>query len=79
VVEAAAVPRERSGIEGRDSGGGEGERRWRDPCPRGAKRLDDDVEDLAVVVVVLDVLLMVRRGVALARRLLRSWTSVRAP
>jgi hypothetical protein len=35
---------ERSGIEGRDSGGGWGERRWRDPCPRGAKRMDDDVE-----------------------------------
>jgi hypothetical protein len=50
-------------------------RRWRDPCPRGAKRINDDVEDLVLVVVVLDVPLKERRGVALARRLLTSWPS----
>ena len=41
--------------------------------------MDDDVEDLLVVAVVLDAPVEERRGVALARRLLRSWTGVRAP
>jgi hypothetical protein len=41
--------------------------------------MNDDVEDLVVVAVVLDVPLEERRGVALARRLLTSWTSLRAP
>jgi hypothetical protein len=44
-----------------------------------SERINDDVEDLAVVAVVLDVPLKVRRGVALARRLRASWTSLRAP
>jgi hypothetical protein len=43
------VFRERSGVKGRDSGGGEEERRWRDPRPRGAKPINDDVEVLVVV------------------------------
>lgn len=64
VVEAAAASRERSAVKGRDSGGGEGERCWRDPCVRGAKRMDDDVEALLVVAVGLDVPLKKRRGVA---------------
>jgi hypothetical protein len=38
------------------------ERRWRDVCPRGAKRINDDVEDLVLVAVVLDVPLEERRG-----------------
>ena len=41
----------------------------------GAKRINDDVEDLHVVALVLDVPLEKRRGVALARRLLTSWKS----
>ena len=56
--------RERSGVEGRASSGGEGERGWRDPCPRGAKHIEDDVEALVVAAVGLDVQLEDWRGVA---------------